>query len=81
MNTRMTICILLLSIFLLSGCRVIWHDDVFACSLFSDIVAHDGKIKADPNELSIEVGGYKSESQSIAVEVDPVTRTLRLKTD
>jgi len=54
---------------------------MFACSLFSEIVASNGKIKADPNGLSIEVGGYKSESQSIAVEVDPITRALRLKTD
>ena len=79
-----TICILLLTIIgcaPIAGCRVIWTDDIFAASLFSDLVAEEGKIKADPNGLTVEVGGYKSESQSIAVEVDPVTRALRLKTD
>ena len=79
-----TICILLLSMIgcaSIAGCRCIWTDDLFMAGLFTDITAENSQLISDPNGLKIQAGSYGSDAQSIAVEVDPLTKTLRLRTD
>jgi hypothetical protein len=49
--------------------------------VFTDFKAQDSSLLCDPNVLEIKAGNVSSNAQSIAVEVDPITRTLRLKTD
>lgn len=80
---RYLILILLLTLTgcLCTGCRVAWTDDLFMASIFTDLITENASLASDPNQLTIKADKTQSETDDIAVEVDPITKTLRLKTD
>jgi hypothetical protein len=84
MRTKITICILLLSMFgctPIAGCRMAWTDHGMFIGILTDFKGQDSSLLCDPNKLEIKAGNVSSETDSIAVEVDPVSRVLRLVTD
>lgn len=58
---------LLLSVFWLAGCRLIWTDDLFAVGLFTDLKAEDGSLVSEPNRLEINASRVDSETDNVRI--------------
>jgi len=63
----MLLIIAVLNSFLLSltGCTVIWHDDVFIGTLFKEVDANDLDMIAEPNYLQIGSGDSRTKNDKI----------------
>ena len=53
-------------IFSLSGCMVIWSDDVFIGTLFKEVDANDLDMIAEPNYLQIGSGDSETYNDKIS---------------
>ena len=62
------------------GCIVIWSDHVFVCTMFENVDANSIELIAESNYL--QVGGVgKTTNDRFDVEVNPLTKTFKVKTE
>jgi len=48
-----------------NGCMVIWHDNVFVCTLFKTVDANDLDMIADPNYIQIGSGSSRTNNDKV----------------
>ncbi len=59
--------LMLIAIHFMSGCTLIWSDDVFVATLLKKYDAFDIEMIAEPNYLQIGAGILKTRNSSVSV--------------
>ncbi len=63
--------ILIIILFLCSGCSIIWTDHILVATLGKDLSAWEVKLVVDANSLRIEAVDAQSETDDVTVIVPP----------